>query len=59
MVFWTVTPCGVVDAYQHFRGMYRLHLHGDAMDLQSRIPLTSSPLQEPQVSFISLFSVGS
>jgi hypothetical protein len=24
--FWVVTPCGLVDRYQHFGGIYCLHL---------------------------------
>jgi hypothetical protein len=25
VVFWVVTPCGLIGGYQHFGGMYRLH----------------------------------
>jgi hypothetical protein len=28
MVFWDLTPCGLVSGYQRFGGMYRLHLQG-------------------------------
>jgi hypothetical protein len=27
LVFWVVTPCGLVNGYQRFGGTYRLHLH--------------------------------
>jgi hypothetical protein len=28
VVFWIVTPCSLVGAYQRFGGTYRLHLQG-------------------------------
>jgi hypothetical protein len=28
LVFWVVTPCGLVGRYQRFGGTYRLHLQG-------------------------------
>jgi hypothetical protein len=29
VVFWVVTPCGLVGGYQHFGGTYSLHLRGE------------------------------
>jgi hypothetical protein len=28
VVFWVMTSCSLTNGYQHFRGMYRLHLQG-------------------------------
>jgi hypothetical protein len=28
-VFWVVAPCGLVEVYRRFRGLYCLHHQGD------------------------------
>jgi hypothetical protein len=33
VVFWVVTPCDLVGAFQRFARMYRLHLQGEAATL--------------------------
>jgi hypothetical protein len=30
VVFWVVTPCGLISGYQRFGETYHLHLQGDA-----------------------------
>jgi hypothetical protein len=59
VVFWVVTPCGVVGSYQRFGGTHHLHLQGSTLKLktvsQYRRPQSTncnlSPIRRVQGSF--------
>jgi hypothetical protein len=37
LVLWVVTPYGLADRYQHFRGTYHLNLQGNPEDLHQHL----------------------
>jgi hypothetical protein len=56
MVFWAVTPCGIVDRYRRFGGTYCLQLQGKTYKT-SRLKMEAVCSSETLVSTYSPHSV--